>query len=393
MKREVRQLIENFSDLFDDPEIFSDEDNSMLDNKEAMKLYKNDLDRVLLSLIETDCPKAWKKGKDKEGDDIIYCQPKQFLYGMSAYIQKVVDKLKLKGWKSYKIGIEYALSYSTGLTIYQLYKKYYNNEPSEYRVAQYRKQQDEFVEQLRDMPDFVNKLFKDGNGTYKQIMVSPDNGIIFTFQTGHGSLQYYQAGNSAQRDESLRWQRAVIKLTGEFLYDEIDNKEAQKKRAFFKDIEKRKSFLSSRINKSVGKTVEIKEIVITPTGLPMGITYFDWKEWLVTSKAYKKYNYPVMVKKLVEKGYVVLSKFEKEDPNSMYECEKDGLSFKLYKDIDCSKANSMNFIQKREWDDTLKKWVPRKTFKLDSCIICELEGYNLDHFEEIFNTYKKDDQS
>lgn len=90
----------------------------MLDNKEAMKLYKNDLDRVLLSLIETDCPKAWKKGKDKEGDDIIYCQPKQFLYGMSAYIQKVVDKLKLKGWKSYKIGIEYALSYSTGLTIY-----------------------------------------------------------------------------------------------------------------------------------------------------------------------------------------------------------------------------------------------------------------------------------
>ena len=90
----------------------------MLDNKEAMKLYKNDLDMVLLSLIETDCPKAWKKGKDKEGDDIIYCQPKQFLYGMSAYIQKVVDKLKLKGWKSYKIGIEYALSYSTGLTIY-----------------------------------------------------------------------------------------------------------------------------------------------------------------------------------------------------------------------------------------------------------------------------------
>lgn len=392
MKREVRQLIENFSDLFDDPKIFSDEDDSMLDNKEAMKLYKNDLDRVLLSLIETDCPKAWKKGKDKEGDDIIYCQPKQFLYGMSAYIQKVVDKLKLKGWKSYKIGIEYALSYSTGLTIYQLYKKYYNTEPNEYRVAQYRKQQDEFVEQLRDMPDFVNKLFKDGNGTYKQIMVSPDNGIIFTFQTGHGSLQYYQAGNSAWRDESLRWQRAVIKLTGEFLYDEIDNKEAQKKRAFFKDIEKRKSFLSSRINKSVGKTVEIKEIVITPTGLPMGITYFDWKEWLVTSKAYKKYNYPVMVKKLVEKGYVVLSKFEKEDPNSMYECEKDGLSFKLYKDIDCSKANSLNFIQKREWDDTLKKWVPRKTFKLDSCIICELEGYNLDHFEEIFNTYKKDDQ-
>ena len=392
MKREVRQLIENFSDLFDDPEIFSDEDNSMLDNKEAMKLYKNDLDRVLLSLIETDCPKAWKKGKDNEGDDIIYCQPKQFMYGMSAYIQKVVDKLKLKGWKTYKIGIEYALSYSTGLTIYQLYKKYYNTEPNEYRVAQYRKQQDEFVEQLRDMPDFVNKLFKDGNGTYKQIMVSPDNGIIFTFQTGHGSLQYYQAGNSAWRDESLRWQRAVIKLTGEFLYDEIDNKEAQKKRAFFKDIEKRKSFLSSRINKSVGKTVEIKEIVITPTGLPMGITYFDWKEWLVTSKVYKKYNYPVMVKKLVEKGYVVLSKFEKEDPNSMYECEKDGLSFKLYKDIDCSKANSLNFIQKKEWDDTLKKWVPRKTFKLDSCIICELEGYNLDHFEEIFNTYKKDDQ-
>lgn len=393
MKREVRQLIENFSDLFDDPEIFSDEDDSMLNNKEAMKLYKNDLDRVLLSLIETDCPKAWKKGKDNEGDDIIYCQPKQFMYGMSAYIQKVVDKLKLKGWKTYKIGIEYALSYSTGLTIYQLYKKYYNTEPNEYRVAQYRKQQDEFVEQLRDMPDFVNKLFKDGNGTYKQIMVSPDNGIIFTFQTGHGSLQYYQAGNSAWRDESLRWQRAVIKLTGEFLYDEIDNKDAQKKRAFFKDIEKRKSFLSSRINKSVGKTVEIKEIVITPTGLPMGITYFDWKEWLVTSKAYKKYNYPVMVKKLVEKGYVVLSKFEKEDPNSMYECEKDGLSFKLYKDIDCSKANSLNFIQKREWDDTLKKWVPRKTFKLDSCIICELEGYNLDHFEEIFNTYKKDDQS
>ncbi|WQJ53000.1 MAG: hypothetical protein [Hatfieldvirus porci] len=393
MKREVRQLIENFSDLFDDPEIFSDEDDSMLNNKEAMKLYKNDLDRVLLSLIETDCPKAWKKGKDKEGDDIIYCQPKQFMYGMSAYIQKVVDKLKLKGWKTYKIGIEYALSYSTGLTIYQLYKKYYNTEPNEYRVAQYRKQQDEFVEQLRDMPDFVNKLFKDGNGTYKQIMVSPDNGIIFTFQTGHGSLQYYQAGNSAWRDESLRWQRAVIKLTGEFLYDEIDNKEAQKKRVFFKDIEKRKSFLSSRINKSVGKTVEIKEIVITPTGLPMGITYFDWKEWLVTSKAYKKYSYPVMVKKLVEKGYVVLSKFEKEDPNSMYECEKDGLSFKLYKDIDCSKANSLNFIQKREWDYTLKKWVPRKTFKLDSCIICELEGYNLDHFEEIFNTYKKDDQS
>lgn len=392
MKREVRQLIENFSDLFDDPEIFSDDDDSMLDNKEAMKLYKNDLDRVLLSLIETDCPKAWKKGKDKEGDDIIYCQPKQFMYGMSAYIQKVVDKLKLKGWKTYKIGIEYALSYSTGLTIYQLYKKYYNNEPTEYRVAQYRKQQDEFVEQLRDMPDFVNKLFKDGNGTYKQIMVSPDNGIIFTFQTGHGSLQYYQAGNNAWRDESLRWQRAVIKLTGEFLYDEIDNKEAQKKRAFFKDIEKRKSFLSSRINKSVGKTVEIKEIVITPTGLPMGITYFDWKEWLVTSKANKKYNYPVMVKKLVEKGYVVLSKFEKEDPNSMYECEKDGLSFKLYKDIDCSKANSVNFIQKREWD-YYKKWVPRKTFKLDSCIICELEGYNLDHFEEIFNTYKKDDQS
>lgn len=393
MKKEVRQLIENFSDLFDDPEIFSDEDDTMLDNKEAMKLYKNDLDRVLLSLIETDCPKAWKKGKDKEGDDIIYCQPKQFLYGMSAYIQKVVDKLKLKGWKSYKIGIEYALSYSTGLTIYQLYKKYYNKDPNEYQVAQYRKQQDEFVEQLRDMPDFVNKLFKDGNGTYKQIMVSPDNGIIFTFQTGHGSLQYYQAGNNAWRDESLRWQRAVIKLTGEFLYDEIDNKEAQKKRAFFKDIEKRKSFLSSRINKSVGKTVEIKEIVITPTGLPMGITYFDWKEWLVTSKAYKKYSYPVMVKKLVEKGYVVLSKFEKEDPNSMYECEKDGLSFKLYKDIDCSKANSLNFIQKREWDNTLKKWVPRKTFKLDSCIICELEGYNLDHFEEIFNTYKKDDQS
>ena len=76
----------------------------------------------------------------------------------------------------------------------------------------------------------------------------------------------------------------------------------------------------------------------------MGITYFDWKEWLVTSKAYKKYNYPVMVKKLVEKGYVVLSKFEKEDPNSVYECEKDGLSFKLYKDIDCSNANSINVM-------------------------------------------------
>ena len=110
MKREVRQLIENFSDLFDDPEIFND---SMFDDELVQKLFKNDLDKVLIDLIETDCPKAWKKGKDNEGDDIIYCQPKQFLYGMSAYIQKVVDKLKLKGWKTYKIGIEYALSHST----------------------------------------------------------------------------------------------------------------------------------------------------------------------------------------------------------------------------------------------------------------------------------------
>ena len=302
MNKEIKKLVENFSDLFDDPEIFSDEDDSMLDNKEALKLYKNDLDRVLLSLIETDCPRAWKKGKDNEGDDIIYCQPKQFMYGIGAYIQKVVDKLNLKGWKTYKIGSEYALPYSTGLTIQQLYKKYYTHTPNEHVVAEYRKQQDEFITQLRDMPDFVNELFKDGTGTYKQIMVSPDNGIIFTFQTGYQSLQYFQSGNNAWRDESLRWQRAVIKLTGEVLYDEIDNKEVQKKRAFFKDEEKRKSFLSARIKKSIGTNVEIKEIVITPTGLPMGITYFDWKEWLVTSKAYKKYNYPVMVKKLVEKG-------------------------------------------------------------------------------------------
>lgn len=69
----------------------------------------------------------------------------------------------------------------------------------------------------------------------------------------------------------------------------------------------------------------------------MGITYFEWDEWLTGTKQYKKHSYPIFVKKLVEKGYNVLSSFEKSDPNSIYECEKDGLSFKFYKEIDTSK--------------------------------------------------------
>ena len=91
MNKEIKKLVENFQDLFDDPEIFND---SMFDDELVQKLYKNDLDRVLIDLIETDCPKAWKKGKDESGDKIIYCQPKPG-YGMSAYIKKVADKLKL----------------------------------------------------------------------------------------------------------------------------------------------------------------------------------------------------------------------------------------------------------------------------------------------------------
>lgn len=390
MNKEIKKLVENFQDLFDDPEIFNDENDSMLDNEHAMQLFKNDLDRVLIDLIGTDCPKAWKKGKDESGDKIIYCQPKPG-YGMSAYIKKVADKLKLKNWKTYKIGDYYALPYSSNQTIQEIYKKYYGTEPTEYFLDIVRKQKNEFLEQLKDMPDFVNMLFKDGTGTYKEIMVSPDNGVIFTFQTGLNSIQYYNSGKSRSWNDDSRWRKAVIKLTGKVIYDELDSDAAKKKNAFFKDEEKRKAFLSARIKKSVGTTVDIKEIIITPAGLPMGITYFDWKEWLVTAKSYKQYKYPVMVRKLVEKGYTVLSKFEKEDPNSVYECEKDGLSFKLYKDIDCSNANSINVMQKTIYDSTLNKWVPRKTFKLDSCIICELTDYNLEQFEDIFDTYKKDD--
>ena len=288
MNKEIKKLVENFQDLFDDPEIFNDENDSMLDNEHAMQLFKNDLDRVLIDLIGTDCPRAWKKGKDESGDKIIYCQPKPG-YGMSAYIKKVADKLKLKNWKTYKIGDYYALPYSSNQTIQEIYKKYYGTEPNEYFLDTVRKQKNEFLEQLKDMPDFVNMLFKDGTGTYKEIMVSPDNGVIFTFQTGLNSIQYYNSGKSRSwNDDSNKWRKAVIKLTGKVIYDELDSDAAKKKNAFFKDEEKRKAFLSARIKKSVGTTVDIKEIIITPAGLPMGITYFDWKEWLVTTKSYKQ---------------------------------------------------------------------------------------------------------
>lgn len=388
MKREVRQLIENFSDLFDDPEIFGSSDDSMFDNAQARKLFMNNLDRVLIEQIGTDCPNGWKKGKDTDGE-YIYCNPKNGLYNMSAYIKKVADQLELKGWKKFEIGSLYALPYSLGMSIEKLYKKY-NRGFSQYSFDRCNIQQEEFIKQLSDMPDFVNDLFKDGTGTYKCVMVSPDNGIIFTYQTYAESIEQF---TSERKYISNIWQKAVIRLTGNVLYDELDSDTATSKKRFFKDEQKRKSFLSTRIKKSVGSSVNIKEIIITPTGLPMGITYFDWKEQAIKSRGFKAFVYPKQLRQLIiKKGFTALSKFEKEDPNSVFECEKDGLSFKFYKDVDCSNANSINTLFDTVYDVKTLKHVPKKTLNVNSCMICELTDYNLEQFEEIFDTYKKDDQ-
>ena len=70
----------------------------------------------------------------------------------------------------------------------------------------------------------------------------PDNGVIFTFQTGFNSIQYYNSGKSRSwNDDSNKWRKAVIKLTGKVIYDELDSAAAKKKNAFFKDEEKRKA--------------------------------------------------------------------------------------------------------------------------------------------------------
>lgn len=379
MNNNIKLLIESFSSLFDDDDIFVD-DNNLLDNPEASKLFVNDLTRVLIDKLGIDIPRGWKRTKDENNDEILLCTPKSGIYGMSKFITNVVNLLTEKNWKIYKIGDSAAAPFALSISPSQLknklnYSGYYPADTAEYQLKQ-------FTNKLSDMPNFVIDMFKNGNGTYKTIMVSPDNGIIFTYQTYIYSVDYFKSRSGYTSYN--QWQKATIKLTNLVSYEELDTNEIKKKKLQFKDSEKRIQFLSSKIRK-ISTTIVPKQFILTPKGLPIGITYFKWDEQTLKSGIYKKYDYPKQLKNIVNNlKFNILTKLEKEDPDAIYECEKNGISIKFYKNIDCTNANNMNSI-----GNTIRnkdgEWVLPSSWKADSCVIFELSDYNLELFNEIFN--------
>lgn len=368
--KELMQIInENaFSDLFTD-KMFDDEFDIM-DIKGAKSAFQTTLGDVLLPILGVEKPRGWKKvkvnGDDNNKEILIYKNTTS--YGIHKYVKDVIDAFKSHNFIEYKntcvpIATQYHFSNlndffkSKNKKLIDYIAKY-NSYTLSYRQAITKKYANEYKELLK-YPNIVKNLFL-SDASYELILLSPDNGVIFTLQRSVNtmiSFSYYDY-----------WQQAEIKFTGEELYQDIDKSE----RKDILDKTKLLNVLKSAYNKACNLRSYFAQskFDLDSDGYPYAITYFNWKKDVYKGPKYLyKKNIPESLYHLISTGHFhLLQKFEKEDDNSIYEITKDSVIIKYYYNI--NKTDN----------------VPEG---MDSCMILELTGYMKDYYEQILIKNKK----
>ena len=363
MINDIKELIQllnesTFSDLFDDdPDLFDNEFDVITD--EASKnYYQANLYNVLLPILGTDKPRAWKKAKNENNEDILIYQNKKSADKIK-YISDVENLLKKHNFKEYTNACV-PLAYKEG---YINLKKFNDKYNYLYNPAFWTERYNIDLKRLSTYPQFIVNYFKKDE-SYKTILISEDNGIIYTFQSSYYTTDYYKY--------KLYWCKAEIKLTGEVLYQDMSNKERDNILATNKNKKQRIDILRISYNKLCSNSYYFKEYNINSEGFPYSIYYFNWaKEVNRSNKSLKQKNIPYCVYYFIKYGHFnYVQKFEKEDDNSIYELIKNSISIKIYKNIS-QNINNTN--------------IPKN---MDSCMILELTGYLKDYYEEFFNNNK-----
>ena len=355
IKELIQLLNENtFSNLFDDPDMFDNEFDVITD--EASKnIYQANLYNVILPILGTDKPRAWKKAKNENNEDILIYQSKKTC-DKPKIITNVEDILKQHNFKEY-YNVCIPDAYKEGYTNLTLFNKKY---PYFYYLTRYQEKYNYDLNRLKTYPKFILQYFKK-DPTYKVILLSEDNGIIYTFQNTYNTKDYY--------NKQLYWCKAEIKLTGEVLYQDLSNKERDNILTTNKDKKQRIDILRIPYNKLCKSFLYFKEFNINSEGFPYSIYYFNWiTEVKKSNKSLEQKNIPYCVYYFIKYGHFnYVQKFEKEDDNSIYELTKNSISIKIYKNIH-QNINNTN--------------IPKN---MDSCMILELTGYLKDYYEEFFN--------
>ena len=363
--KELMQIInENaFSDLFSD-DVFDDEFDIM-DIKSSKTIYQATLGDVLIPVLGTDKPRGWKKVKVKDDDNNteILVYKNSYTYGIHKYVQDVIDALKNHNYQEYKntcvpIATQYHFSNlndffkSKNKNLIDYIAKY-NRYTLSYKQDITKRYANEYKKLLK-YPNIVKNLFL-SDASYDLILLSPDNGVIFTLQTSANtmvSFSYYDY-----------WHQAEIKFTGEVSYQNMDKIEKKD----ILDKNKQINILKSAFNKAHKGRVYFSnsDFNLDSDGYPYAIVYFNWKKEVYKGPKYlQKKNIPYSLYYLISTGHFhLLQKFEKEDDNSTYEITKDSVIIKYYYNI--NKTDN----------------VPEG---MDSCMILELTGYLKDYYEQLY---------
>lgn len=373
MKKNIYKLLnlyESFSDLFDDDILSDDDTTGAIDSDLSSKFAANDLKSVMVNILGTDKPRAWKYSKDKDDKQILTHESK-VSYGTDKYTDDVINMLKNKGFIEYRPSNNpYAfvnnVDYIKGLKFH--WPNYNVPSPGEPMYNSYKKDIDDYNNWVTNiypqMPEIVQDIFKhDINCT--KILLSEDEGII---------LLVYRYKVNDRLYSSYRY-ISEIKLTGKVVYDEKEDKEQSTIIKNTKDRNQRISFLKNRYRKLGAYIDFIKYFDLDKNNEPYGIMYFNWNKSINCSKLSKQYKIPVFLLWLLQKEIYPLNNIEKEDDEATYELTANGLTFDFYAMIETSGANNENKATKPV---TIKNAEP------NSCIVLKLSDYQLEHYHDIF---------
>lgn len=366
--KNIKLLYESLFDNDDsDNIILNDEDDTVLS-----KYVKNNLDNVLINLLGIKKPKAWVKHIDHKSNNewLEFYKDGTFT---SAYVDNVEKILLQKGFIKYT-SFEYTYAFNTGkLFTYDDFRDYLQKKlwfQTEFRIQEkFTEFNKWYLNNWQRYPSNIQNMFLN-DPTLKKVYMSQDEGIILTVQN-----PFYSDDSRTFYSKSV-YIKAILKLTGNILYSELDNKELKDKVLSHKDDEKKITFLKKGFRNACKSNTKIfnriLEYKINDKGYPYGITYFSWNgnPKIVKRRDGSKIKIPLLLQEMLSTGFHFLNELEKTDETATYELTNKSILLKIYKYTDCSNVNNGNKIY---------------SGKPDSYIKIELDDYLLSQYKQIFN--------
>lgn len=373
MNKDLKYLIENIL-AFNPKDLVGNNKKSMLHDDIVTDYLLNDTTDVLQHVFHMPVPDKWvvQQNDELNRNEIVF----EFDHKENIPVagKRVIKQLVTKyGFTRYDASDEpYAFINNAPITMKRISLPYAKTLEGQAKAAKIEKKLEDWKQEFKNFPYIVQQYFRK-SVIYKTIWISQDQGVIMT-------LEEADKFSGPQFKTRLR-----LSVTGLVAYGENTEQENEANEKEYKDALNKMKFFN-RYLRQLGTIVANKycKFFICDDGEPYYISFFNMEDQIDYAQQFlHKKRIPGFLYDIINVCHIkILPELEKDDRNSLWEFNKQGIHIMVYDHIE---NKHKKYINAESTVDVFNKKQMKKPREADGCIIVKLDSYLLDMYNEKFS--------